>query len=76
MRQDDSLDGRLTALGREQARSVMKHSSNRHFRVDLVVGSLSLHHADCRPRGTVGSSSQQPAYVTAFGEINGLLLNA
>jgi broad specificity phosphatase PhoE len=79
MRQDDSLDSELTALGREQARSVFeKHSSNRHFRlIDLVVSSplsRTMQTADLAvPLDKV--TSNRVCYED-FREINGLLLNA
>lgn len=79
MRQDDSLDSELTALGREQARSVFeKHGSNRHFRlIDLVVSSplsRTMQTADLAvPLDQV--TSNRVCYED-FREINGLLLNA
>jgi broad specificity phosphatase PhoE len=78
MRQDDSLDSELTALGREQARTVFEtHSGNRHFRrIDLVVSSplsRTMQTADLAVPLEIASNR---VCVEDFREINGWLLNA
>lgn len=78
MRQDDSLDSELTALGRDQARTVYeKHSSNRHFRlIDLVVSSpLSRTMQTADLAVPLEIASNRVCYED-FREINGWLLNA
>jgi broad specificity phosphatase PhoE len=78
MRQDDSLDAELTALGREQARTVFEtHSSNQHFRrIDLVVSSplsRTMQTADLAVPLEIASNR---VLFEDFREINGWLLNA
>lgn len=80
MRQDDSLDSELTALGRQQAQSVYEqHANNPHFaRLDLVVSSplsRAMQTADlAAPAATIASNNR--VLYEDFREINGMLLNA
>jgi broad specificity phosphatase PhoE len=78
MRQDDELDSNLTALGRDQARSVYEaHGSNRHFQsIDLVVSSPLSRAMQTADLAIPLEIARNRVCVEDFREINGWLLNA
>lgn len=79
MRQDDSLDSELTALGRSQAKAVFeslsKTKNNDGKKIQLVVSS-PLSRAIQTADGAVPDGVPQRICVEQFREINGWLLNA